>query len=196
MTDHVPAVGDVGFARTHGAMGWLIRLGTWLKFHKAEYNHEFVVDRIVDGVPYIIQATLRGVTDSARLVDVAPGGTYTLVSPPPEVDIDKFLTFCRKQVGVEYGMLTIMAIAIDLLSWSWVPAFRGARENSWECAALINEGLRFGGWYHNWISIYDIIPDEGYNALISDGAKDYQYGLTKDWPYYSSTPPTLELTHE
>src|ERR1039458_7780691 len=94
---HVPQPGDIGFAHTTGLMAKMILLGTWLKFRKAEDNHEFVVDRIVDGIPYVIQATIKGVTDTARLDEVAPGGSYTLVTPPPEVDVDKFLFFCRKQ---------------------------------------------------------------------------------------------------
>ena len=190
MTDHIPKVGDIGFARTRGAMGWLIRVGTWLKFRKSEYNHEFVVWKIENDVPYIIQATIHGVTNTARLDEVAPGGTYTLISPPPEVDIDKFIEFCCKQVGVEYGILTILAIASDLLSWNWVPALRGVRKNSWICTAVINEGLRFSGWYHDWIDIYNILPDEGYNALVSTGAKAFAYGSVKDWPYYSSPIPS------
>jgi hypothetical protein len=188
MTDHAPSVGDIGFARTTGTMGSLIRLGTRLRFGKAEFNHEFIIDRIVDGVPYVIQATIRGVTNTARLDEVAPGGSYTLITPPAGVDVDKLLEFCRAQVGVQYGILTIAAIAIDVVTWNFVPAFRGARKNSWICSALIEEALRYAGWYYPWVDIYQIFPDEGYNALVSVGAKAFSYGATKDWPYYSSTP--------
>lgn len=183
MSDHVPQPGDIGFSRTTGVMGKMIRLGTWLKLRKVEDNHEFVVDRVVDNVAYIIQATIKGVTDTARLDEVAPGGSYTLVSPPPEVDVDKFLSFCRKQVGCEYGLLTDIAMGIDIITWQWFPAFRGARTNSWQCAALINEGLRFGGWYHDWIDIYSILPDEGRHALVASGCTAHKFARSTEWPY-------------
>jgi len=194
MTDHVPAVGDIGFSTSPHPMGKLIRLGTRLKFKKALFNHEFVIDRIVDGVPYVIQATIHGVTDSMRLDEVAHGGTYTLISPPPEVDIDKLLFFCRSQVGTEYGILTIAAIAIDVVSWQWIPAFRGARKNSWICSALIEEGLRYAGWYHDWVDIYNMFPDESYFALVvAEGTKAFIYEAANEWPFHSPFPVGVEL---
>lgn len=169
-----PIAGDVGFAHNHGGMGRLIRIGEWIRLHRLfkkyrrrdEWNHEFVVDRVVDGVAYIIQATLEGVTDSARLDEVAPGGHYVTMSPPEIVDRDKLLAFCRAQVNIRYGILTDVAIGIDLITWDWVPSLRSARYPTWQCAALINEGLRFGGWFHNWPSVYDMTPQEGYDALV------------------------------
>jgi hypothetical protein len=159
--------GDVGFAHTKGMMGKLIRLGETFRFKKwSAWNHEFVVDRVVDGVPYIIQATLRGVTDSAPLADVAPGGRYTTMAPPDGVDRHEFLVFCRSQVGMHYSLGTILAIAIDIVTWDWFPAFRGARKPSWICSALVNEGLRYGGWLHQWRDIYSMTPAEGYGALV------------------------------
>lgn len=159
--------GDIGWARTTGIMGRLIRLGEWLRFRKSEWNHQFVVtDTVdVDGMPFIIQATMRGVTDTARLDQVAPGGTYITIPPPPEVDRAKLLKFCKAQVGLEYGYWTDIAMAIDIVTWNWFPALRGARKQSWQCSALVNEGLRFGGWLHPWLSIYNIFPQEGYDAL-------------------------------
>lgn len=193
MTDtHIPQPGDIGFARTTGIMAKMILLGTWLKFRKAEHNHEFVVDRVVDGVPYVIQARIKGVTDTDRLDEVAPGGSYVLVTPPPEVDIEKFLSFCRKQVGKEYGILTDVAMGVDIITWNWVPAFRGARTDSWQCAALINEGLRFGGWYHDWVDIYNIFPDEGRNALISVGAKAFVYRANVSTEVVSVAAPIVD----
>ena len=199
MAQHIPQPGDIGFARTKfrppkGEMGALIRLGTRLKFHKATFNHQFVVDRVVDGgVPYIIQATLHGVTDTMRLDEVAPGGLYVLLPPPASVDVEKFLSFCRKQVGVKYGILTILAMAIDVVSWQWVPAMRGARKNSFICTALVNEGLRFGGWYHDWIDVYNIFPDEGYDALVAEGARVHVYDAT-EWPHYVNVTTTKGTT--
>jgi len=55
-------IGDIGFARTNGVMGKLIRVGEWLKWRECEFNHTFVV--VAAGNTYdevwIVQAELRG----------------------------------------------------------------------------------------------------------------------------------------
>lgn len=193
-TAYQPQPGDIGFSHNVGGMAFFIRLGEWLRFRKGDYvNHEFVVDRVFNGVPYIIQATLRGVTDTARLVDVAPGGSYMIVVPPATIDRDKLLEFCRSQVGDEYGILTIAAIAIDLASWSWFPSFRGARKNSWICSALSNEGLRYAGWLHQWTDIYCVTPAEGLLALEAEGWQIYQFDRSEEWPHkFEQVYPELE----
>ena len=154
--------GDIGFARTTGIMGRLIRLGEWLKFRKSDYNHMFVVAE--DGI-HIIQATLRGVTDTALLTDVAPGGKYFTMSAPSEVDIAKLLEFCRAQVGSKYSFLTIMSIAFDTLTWNWVPALMNSYRQSWVCSGLTCEALRYGGWLFQVVNIYTITPQTAYDAL-------------------------------
>lgn len=125
----------------------------------------FAIDRVEGGVAYVIQAELRGVTSTRTLDEVAPGGSFELINPPPGVDAERFLFFLRSQVGVRYGVLTILAIALDILTWNWFPSFRGARKNSWICSALVLEALRLGGWYHEWRNIYQATPAEGYVAL-------------------------------
>lgn len=157
--------GDIGFARTTGPMGILIRFGEWLKFRRSSVNHMFILDRQVGEDWYVIQATIRGVTDSMKLSDVAPGGKVWLKPCPDGVDRDRVLQFARSQVGLKYGWLTIAAIAIDILTWNWVPSFRAARHPSWICSALACESLRFGGWLHQWLDIYAVFPQEALKAL-------------------------------
>ena len=163
--------GSIGFAHSTGALGRLIRLGEWMRFRKgSKYNHVFVIDRLRDGKCYVVQATLRGVTDSATLGEIAPGGSYTIVKLPPDVNRAKVLEFARRQVGLRYGYMTILAIALDIVTWDWVPAFRGARKQSWICSALGAESLRYGGWLHDWISIYDMTPAQLFVALSDQGS--------------------------
>ena len=186
--DYIPKVGDVGFSHNKGMMPKLIRLGEWLKFHKSDYNHEFVVSRVdSNGVAYVTQATfrrhLKGVTNTSTLDSVAPGGTFTIVTPPPEVDIEKFLEFCESQVGLHYSTITIIAISFDILSWNWMPSFMNAHRASWICSGLINEGLRFGGWLHQWIDIYTVMPQEGHDALVAHGCTIRQYAADSEWPH-------------
>lgn len=164
-----PQPGDIGFARTGGVMGKLIRIGEFLRGKRgSQWNHQFAVSDKVDsdGMPFIIQATLRGVTDTARLDSLKKGGGRYLTQPPPDaVDRHEFLVFLKSQVGTEYGFFTILAIAIDIVTWDWFPSFRGARKSSWICSALINEGMRFAGWLHQWPDIYTVTPQDGWNAL-------------------------------
>lgn len=153
--------GDIGFAHNKGAMAKLIRVGEWLKFRKGSgWNHMFVVAE--DG--NIIQATLKGVIISP-LVTVAPGGHYFTMPPPVGVRREDVLAFAKAQVGLRYGVLTIFAIATDILTWQWVPALRGARKSSWICSGLGCEALRYGGWLHDWIDIYTVTPAQAYLAL-------------------------------
>ena len=187
MSTHTPQIGDIGFSHNSGLMGKLIRVGEWLKLRHGKINHEFVVTDIIDGVPYIVQATLRGVIKTP-LSEVAPGGYYFLFTPPAEVDIAKLVEFEEKQVGMEYGILTIIAIAIDILSWSWVPSFRGSRKGSWICSALANEGLRFGGWYWPWVNIYDMTPEEGLSALQSAGFAAHVYDANHTEVFSTEAP--------
>lgn len=161
-----PQPGDVGFAHTTGIMGRLIRWGEWLKFKRGSgWNHMFIVDRIVDGEPYIIQATLKGVTDTAKLSEVAPGGNYIVMQPPLGTSRKQIVTFARAQVGLEYGLWTIVALTIDILSWQWFPALRGARKESWICSALVMESLRYGGALFDILDIYTITPAQAYCLL-------------------------------
>ena len=162
--------GDIGFAHTKGILGRLIRLGEWLKGRGSEWNHCFVIDRITEEGAYIIQATLRGVTDSALLSDVAPGGTYITFSPP--CDREKLLEFAKAQVGARYSFLTILSIAIDIVSWNWVPSLMNSYRQSWVCSGLLCEGMRYGGWLHEWVNIYTVTPQQAYDALVAVSIQD------------------------
>jgi hypothetical protein len=149
-------------------MARLIRIGEALKFHQSKWNHEFIIDRFEGGHWYVIQAELKGVTNTCRLDDVAPGGEYVVLPPPPECSIDKIIEFNRAQVGTKYSLLTIIADAIDILSWDWVPALSNSHKRSWVCSGLVNESLRYAGWLHEWVNIYTVMPQQGYDALIAD----------------------------
>ena len=161
------AAGDIGFAHTKGIMGRLIRFGEMLKGKRGkEWNHQFVVDRQINGEWYIIQAKFSGVSDSCKLDDVAPGGYFMTVAPPRECDRAKILEFNRAQVGATYSVLTILSIAIDIVTWNWVPALMNSYRQSWVCSGLVNESLRYAGWLHQWVDLYTVTPQMGYCALV------------------------------
>ena len=146
-------------------MGKLIRVGEALRFKRgSHWNHAFfVTDTLTSsGERTVIQATLRGVTDDAPLSSV---GEYKLYDLPKGVNAKKVLAFANNQVGLRYGYFTILAIAIDILTWQWVPALRGARKPSWICSALVMESLRYGGFLHDLIDIYTVTPAEAFDIL-------------------------------
>ena len=166
MALQVPKPGSVGVSNTRDAMGYLIRFGEAIRFKRgSHWSHAFIVsDQVSDtGSPYIIQAQMRGVTDSMTL-DELPG-TYQILPMPKGVNRARALQFAKAQVGVQYGFLTILAIALDILTWDWFPSFRAARKQSWICSALVFESLRFGGYLHNVVDIYEVTPAELYNFL-------------------------------
>lgn len=148
----------------HGAdrISKAIRLGQWLRWRQGSlWNHVAIIDRIEDGVAYVIQAEARGVTDCRRLDEITPGGNYELVKLPKGVKAASVLEFARAQVGTKYGFGTILAIAIDILTPGWFPSLRPAnkRSNSWICSAIAAEALRFGGWGPiRWPDIYLVTP--------------------------------------
>lgn len=158
----IPA-GTVGFARSDGLMGKLIRFGEAISTGRGDVNHMFVVGY----GEKVIQAEMAGVTDTQLLSEMTDD--YILVQPPKCVDLTRVATFAHKQVGIEYGLWTDIGIGIDIVTWQWVPAFRGARKPSWICSALGAEALRFGGWIHNWVDIYTCTPQQVLDALLADG---------------------------
>ncbi len=125
----------------------------------------FIVDYVdKDQKSYVIQAELKGVTRGQELT-----GEYIVLQPPKTVNTAKLLKFARRQVGLEYGVLTIFAIAFDIVTWQWVPSLRGARKPSWICSALGAESARFGGWLADFIDIYSVTPQQVLDAMIADG---------------------------
>ena len=147
-------------------MGRLIRVGEAFRFQSgSHWNHAFIVsDQVSEsGSPYIIQAQIKGVTDSMALEELP--GEYHIFPRFQGTNAARTLQFAKAQVGIRYGFMTILAIAIDIMTWNWFPSFRGARKQSWICSALAFESLRFGGYLRNVVDIYEITPAELYNFL-------------------------------
>lgn len=156
--------GTVGFARSNGVMGRLIRFGEMISTGRGDYNHMFVVGENNS----VIQAEMSGVTDTQTLDEMTDD--FVLLRPPKKVSLPRTVQFAKSQVGIEYGLWTDIGIGIDIVTWQWVPAVRGARRASWICSALGAESLRFGGWIHNWVDIYTPTPQQVFDALLADGA--------------------------
>ena len=150
------APGDLVFCHSKGIVSLAIRWAERLRWrHASQWNHVAIIDRVVDGKTYVIQAEGKGVTNIRTLDEVAPGGSYIIVRPPQSVDVESLLHFARKQVGAQYGFLTIAAVALSLI----LPWFITVRiPNTWICSALAAESLRAGGWIHDWPDLYLVSP--------------------------------------
>ena len=150
--------GQVGYARTTGFMGLLIRFGEWLKWRNGDVNHAFVITE--EGKDYeniwVVQATLRGVVRST-LQSVIDGGYSVLIYDNPAGVVPEMVAeFAENEVGKPYGILSILCIALDITTPDWFIAFR--RNWTWICSALTGEAMRYGGWYHSIPDIYTTTP--------------------------------------
>lgn len=156
--------GDIVFAHSNGIMGRAIRLGELLRWkHGSEWNHVAIIDRVENGVAFVIQAEARGVTSNKTLDSVAPDGHYIVIRPPQCVDIETSLAFARQEVGSHYGWLSIVTDILDIITPDWFPSLR--RRSTWICSALVLEALRAGGWLHQWGDIYLPTPAQAFEAL-------------------------------
>lgn len=166
------APGSLVFCHSTGLIGRAIRLGERLRFRTgAFYNHVAIIAD-TDADPHVIQAEASGVTSNGTLSSVAPGGSYLIYPLPDGVDPAKVLRFARSQVGLSYGWLSILSLAIQILVPKWIhlPSFRS--ERSWICSAMGGESIRFGGWLWNWGDIYKVVPSELYAALERMDVRD------------------------
>ena len=151
--------GDIGFARTTGFLGFLIRVGELLKWRNGIWNHVFVVVSTGDlGNEIIIaQATLRGVVISPlkELMDKSIG---IRIIPCPAPKPEKVVEFSMAQKGKPYGLGSILCIGLDILTPDWFVSFR--RNGTWICSAVSGEALRYGGLYFDWKDIYTVTPTQ------------------------------------
>ena len=162
--NETPLVGDIVFARSNGIMGRIIRLGERLRWRRGSmWNHVAIISHVKDGVAYVTQAEPRGVTNDKRLETV---GEYLLITPPAHISTKAMLKFASEQVGKPYSFLSIVSIALDILSPNWFPAFR--RHSTWVCSSLVGESLRFGGFLHDWDDIYTVTPSQLYEVICND----------------------------
>lgn len=155
--------GDLVFCHSTGLISRAIRLAERLRWRAGDsYNHVAILDEKTELGWRVIQAEARGVTRGARLTNVAPGGTFTLVPLPVGTDRAKVLEFARAQVGRRYGFLTIASEVFTILAPWFIDVML---PDTWICSALAGEALRAGGWIHNWSDLYQTTPAQLWLAL-------------------------------
>jgi hypothetical protein len=124
-----------------------------------------VATKLPTGDWTVIEAVGRGVV-VGRLSAIAPGGSYA-VARVPGAEPARVVAFAKSQVGREYGWLTILSVVVGILTprWFHLPSFRTDR--SWICSALGGEAARFGGWLHDWPTVYGVLPSELFAAIVA-----------------------------
>lgn len=161
--------GDVGFCHSPGIVGKAIRWGEWLRFRKGSYyNHTFTLDEWHEengGYWTVIQAEAHGVTNTRTIEEATGGGSYIILNKPAGVSTAKQLAFLRAQVGQKYGFFTIGSIITTLLAPKFINVML---PNTWICSAVAAEGMRAGGWLHNWPDIYQVNPAQLFEALSAE----------------------------
>jgi hypothetical protein len=137
--------GDAIFAHTNNAYGYMIRFGQAIRWWKYRtWNHMAIVDSIdEDGQIWVIQMARHG--ERVRIEDVAPGGKLKCIPAPKEINIEESLKYARLMVGIDYGVLTIVSIALNLLLPGQLN-FDIRREMTLICSALVARAWEHGGW--------------------------------------------------
>lgn len=137
--------GDLVLCHSAGILGRAIRIAErrLQDSRYAEWNHVAILDRLVDGDWYVIQAEAKGVTNDKKLTSVAPGGRFEIIPLPLKADRMKLLTFARAQVGDKYSWLSIFSAAFDM----WLPdAICLRKGDTWICSGLVAGALWFAGF--------------------------------------------------
>ena len=151
--------GMTGFADTDGSMGALIRFGEHLRFKVGKYNHCFTV--VTEGPTYdtimVVQATMKGIILSPLSSLIDSSHIISMYSIEPlGGDPEKAAWFAEKQIGKDYGLLSDVCIAVDIITPYWF--FECRREGTWICSALAHEAMRFAGVYFDAPDIYMVSP--------------------------------------
>lgn len=153
--------GDIGFSHSINIVGGGIRFAEKREGDPGVWNHTFALLRPTeDGTDwYVVQAQMRGVTDTCKLSQVAPGGTYKIY-PFPEQYASRtlFLEFITAQVSDEYSLLAIGSCALDM----FLPEKICLRQyGTWICSGLIGGGLMFAGHHaaKTWGDVYTNTPE-------------------------------------
>ncbi len=151
--------GDIGFSRGKDIMAAAIRFAERRDGEPDEFNHVFMLDHLDDNQEWVvIQAQLRGVTDTCRLSEVSPGGVIEVV-PFPDADADRarFVEFMRAQVGDEYSLMAIASNVFDMVLPDIICL---RRANTWICSGLVAGGLLYAGYAPiiNIPDLYTITP--------------------------------------
>lgn len=145
MTTKNTQPGDCVLADTRGAYGRLIQFGQALRWKRhSRWHHGAIVTQIdPDGQVWCVQMAKHG--EKVKIEEIAPGRPLKIIPCPKGVDRKKSVDYANKIVGTDYGILTIVSIAITILTPG---AFRidFRHEGTLICSAAVARSWEHGGW--------------------------------------------------
>lgn len=151
--------GDLVLAHSKGAFAILIRFGQWLRPSWRKYkkwNHAAIVVDVQNGIK-CVQMGRRG--QLVPIADVSPGGYTEIRSMPAGVDRTKAINYAQSCVGVKYSVMTIISIALNLLTPKMIHIDFRRDGNALICSALVARCWEHGGWTCP-TNPFDITPAE------------------------------------
>ena len=102
----------------------------------------------------------------AKLSDVAPGGSYAILSCPKGVERELVVAEAQKLLRDKYAFISIASIAFNLLLP--LPIRLNVYENgTLICSAVTALALLAGGWLHQWPDLYQVTPAQIGTALCA-----------------------------
>ncbi len=161
--------GDIGFSHGTDLIARAIQYAEKREGDPGFYNHTFaLLKKTEDGTDwYVIQAQMKGVTDTCKLSEVSPNGSHEVLPFPGQIaSRSMFLDFLKAQVGDEYSMLAILSCALDMV----LPEKICLRDyQTWICSGLIGGGLMYAGHpaAKKWGDLYTNTPEFIRKVLLS-----------------------------
>lgn len=145
MTNPAIQLGDCILADTKGLYGRVIQFGQAIRWAKHRHWHHaaIVVEVDADGTVWCVQMARHG--EKTKLQDIAPGRPLKVIPCPNGVNRDMAVAYANTLVGVDYGILTIFSIAINVLTpGSFRLDFR--TDSTLICSAAVARSWEHGGW--------------------------------------------------
>jgi hypothetical protein len=141
--------GDLVLAHGTGIISKIIRFGQWLRPSWRPYrywNHTAIVVAELDGVVKCVQMARR--CEIVTLDEVAPGGRVQVRSIPDGVDRLRAVDWALQQAraGRRYSFLTIISIALQLITPKWLNVDFHDNHPALICSALVARAWEHGGW--------------------------------------------------
>lgn len=139
-----PQPGDLVLAHSRGLFGRLIRIGEAFHWRPGrKWNHAAIVVSNGPGGVEVVQMSRRCVR--IPLSEVAPGGQVQVRPCPKGVNPVFAVRYALAQLGTAYGVLTILCIAVNLLTPQFLRIdFR--RPGTLICSGLVARSYEHGAW--------------------------------------------------
>lgn len=139
--------GDLVLAHGRGPISAIIRFGQWLRPSWRPYrtwNHAALVVAVVDGRTRCVQMSRR--CELVWLDEVSPGGRVEVRPCPEGVDRIRAVDWALQQTGIAYSWLTILSIALQLLTPKWLDVDFHESRRALICSALVARAWEHGAW--------------------------------------------------